>query len=59
MTNNDTMQYFKQQDGLVYKCEIGADKYFDNISHLSVFYKLTKVLDINHWMLLHRWYGKL
>ena len=40
-------------------CTLDAEKCFDSINHVSLLYKLINVLEINHWMLLHRWYSNL
>ena len=56
---NDTIQYFRHQNSPVYMCTLDAEKCFNSINHVSLLYKLINVLEITHWMLLHRWYNKL
>lgn len=53
------LQYYKCQNSTSYICTLDAEKCFDSIDHISLFYKLKPILNINHWVLLHTWYGKL
>ena len=56
---NDVVQYFKSQNSYVYICALDVEKCFDSICHISLFYQLIDVLQVNHWILLYRWYINL
>ena len=55
---NDIASYCKQRN-TPFVVALDAEKCFDSICHISLFFKLINVLLASHWLVLYNWYSKL
>ena len=56
---NDVKAYFEHNSSPMFACSLDAEKCFDSICHISLFYKLWNKIPHSHWLLLYRWYSNL
>jgi hypothetical protein len=53
---NDSIQYFNANGSAIYAAALDAEKCFDSIWHLGLFYKLWDKIPPSHWLFLLKWY---